>query len=89
MAPEPVAIGGVFVERKSEGFESCDLAIEVVAFEIENDVVRCRPIIGYVDGKRRISVRALKTGISRQRINNKDKAELCKKLGRFDRSCCK
>src|SRR5690606_33140094 len=66
-----------------ERLEAVDFLIEVVAFEIEDYVVRRRPLIGNVDRKGRIAVRTLETGVSRERIDNKNKAELLEKLGRF------
>src|SRR5688572_1491340 len=46
LAPEPVAVGWVFVKYESERFEAGYLGIEVVAFEIQNDVVGSDDVLG-------------------------------------------
>lgn len=85
MAPEPFTIGGVFGKAEAERFEAGDLFVEVVAFEIEDDVVCNGDFVGGVDGKRRFAVGAFEPGVSRQGIDDTFEAKLFEELDGFDR----
>lgn len=84
MTPEPFAIGGVFGKAKAERFETGDLFVEILAFEIEDDVVCNGDFVGDVDGERRFAVGTFESGISRQGIDDAFKAELFEELDGFD-----
>ncbi len=88
-APEPFAVSGTYVKVEAEGLEAFNVRIKVVAFEIKDDVVKrhtpYRSCFRRVDGESAIAVGAFKSRVSRQRIDNKFKAELLEKLGRFNR----
>ena len=65
LAPEPIAIGRVFVEFEPERFEAGHLAVEVVTLEVDDDVVRSGSFVGDIDREGRISVRTFKPRVSR------------------------
>ena len=85
LAPKPGAVGGVFVELDTEGFKTIDLGVEVIVFEIEDDVVERFHRVGDVDGKRTFPVRAFEASVAWEGIDDKSKAEFLKELDRFYR----
>ena len=72
-------------ECEAEGLEACHFGVEIVAFEVEHDVVGGDSFVVDIDRQSRFAVSTLKPGISRQGIDNEPEPELLKKLDRLDR----
>ena len=85
LPPEPRPVCRIFVKGEAVSLELSDLFIEVIALEIENDIIRGNDIVGGVDREGAFAVGTLETGVTGQGIDNADEAELFKKLDRLDR----
>ena len=83
LSPKPGAVGRVFIERKSLGLELGYGVVEIIAFEIQNDVIREVSSFIVLDGQSRVTVGTFEACVTRKGIHDKPKAELIKELGRL------
>ena len=91
MAPEPGLVSRVLGKREAKRFETGDLFVEVLAFEIEDDGRRrhtpdgsCFRLRCDVYGKRCVAVGTFEPGVSRQGIDDPFETELFEELDGFD-----
>ena len=71
LPPEPGTVGWVFIENEPFSFELLDGAAEIVAFEIENDVIRDTRVLVLLYGQSGIPVGAFEASVPRKGIDNK------------------